>query len=107
VMPLAGTTAPARPHRPVRRWPGSAAPLILGLALLGVGLPRPAPGQNGVAMPGDDALPPAAERDARFDPEVARRYRTILENNPEMGTIYRKLVELYGRQGDISGLVAD
>jgi len=107
VMPLAGTTAPARPHRPVRRWPGSAAPLLLGLALLGVGLPRPAPGQNGVAMPGDDALPPAAERDARFDPEVARRYRTILENNPEMGTIYRKLVELYGRQGDISGLVAD
>ncbi|MBM4320066.1 MAG: tetratricopeptide repeat protein, partial [Deltaproteobacteria bacterium] len=45
--------------------------------------------------------------EARFDPEVVRRYRTILEQNPEMGTIFRKLVELYGRKAAIGELAAE
>ncbi len=41
----------------------------------------------------------------RVDEKVAARYRAILERNPDMGQVYRRLVELYGRAGGVGPLV--
>lgn len=120
---LAGPSSPLAGPRPSGR-PGHATggrrrcrcghprlrPVLLALALAvaalaaggrasGQAAAPPRPDGNGVTRDG-----PA---EGRFDPEVARRYRVILEGNPEAGSSYRKLIELYGKGPGIAALLSE
>ena len=48
------------------------------------------------------AAPASAEP---FDPEVARRYREVLERDPSSEAVYQRLIELYGEGPGLSSLL--